>query len=135
MPAGLLVTVPIPPPAKVTVTLAVEFEVKLALTEALFCKVTAHEAVPLHAPLHPENVEPVEAVAVSVIGVPVANIAVHVDPQLMPTGVLMTDPDPPPASWTLNDGFDVKLAVTVLLVVSMTVHPAIPVQAPPHPEK
>jgi hypothetical protein len=89
----------------------------------------------VHAPLHPENVEFGEGVAVSVICVPGAKPALHVEPQLMPFGALVTDPEPVPLNWTVRAGFEVKLAVRVLLEFSVTVQAAIPLQAPPHPEK
>jgi hypothetical protein len=60
-----------------------------------------HVPVPLHAPDQPENVDPVLGVAVSVMEVPAAKPALHVWPQLIPDGALLTVPEPLPASTTL----------------------------------
>jgi hypothetical protein len=53
--------------------------------------------VPEHAPLHPENANPVPGAAFSVTLVPAANVWLHpVEPpvQLMPAGVELTLPVP-----------------------------------------
>jgi len=60
-----------------------------------------HVPVPLHAPDHPANVDPLLGFAASVMAVPAVKLALHVWPQLMPAGVLLTVPDPLPASTTL----------------------------------
>lgn len=57
--------------------------------------------VPLHPPDHPANVDPELGVAVSVMAVPAVKFALHVWPQLMPAGVLLTVPPPLPALTTL----------------------------------
>lgn len=60
--------------------------------------VTVQEAaVPEHAPLQPENVNPAPATAFSVTPVPLGNVWLHpVEPpeQLMPDGVELTLPVP-----------------------------------------
>ena len=61
-----------------------------------------HVDVPLQAPDQPANVEPDAAVAVSLTDVPLANLALQVDPQLMPDGLLVTVPVPVPALWTVS---------------------------------
>jgi hypothetical protein len=48
-------------------------------------------------PVHPANVDPVPAVAVNVTDVPLAKFVLHVVPQLMPAGELVTVPVPVPA--------------------------------------
>jgi hypothetical protein len=68
----------------------------VAVTEVLAVRVTAHVLVPLQAPDQPTNVEPVLGVAVSVTNVPLAKPALHVVPQLMPEGLLVTAPEPVP---------------------------------------
>jgi len=59
--------------------------------------------VPEHSPPdHPVNVEPDAGVAVSTTWVPSSNWAVHVLPQLIPLGELVTVPEPDPLSVTDN---------------------------------
>ena len=74
----------------------------VAVTDVAAFKLTLHLAVPLHAPDHFANVEPDLGVAVSVTAVPVVNVALHVDVQLMPAGLLATVPAPPPACATVS---------------------------------
>jgi hypothetical protein len=76
--------------------------VNVAVTEVLAVRFTAHVPVPVHAPDQPVNVEPVLAVAVSVTGVALAKLALHVVPQLMPEGLLVTVPVPVPALCTVS---------------------------------
>lgn len=75
---------------------------KVAVTEAAAVRVTAHVPLPLQAPDHPANVEPELGTAVSVTEVPLAKLALHVVPQLMPVGLLVTVPVPVPASCTVS---------------------------------
>jgi hypothetical protein len=57
--------------------------------------VTTQLPVPLQPPpLQPLKLLPPEGVAVSVTGVPLAKLALHVVPQLMPEGELVTVPLP-----------------------------------------
>jgi len=91
--------------------------------------------VPVHAPLHPANVEPVAAAAVKVTDVPLAKLALQVLPQFTPVGDEVTVPAPLPAFVTLSGNVDavVKVAVTARAAVIDTVHAAVPVHAPPQP--
>jgi hypothetical protein len=120
IPAGVLVTVPVPLPALVTVSFtgAGPDDVKVAVTDADALSAMMHDAVPLHPPDHPANVEPVLGAAVSVTEVPVAKVALHVDPQLMPAGLLLTIPAPLPA----------------LVIVSSTFLPMVTVVDEPQPK-
>lgn len=59
-------------------------------------------AEPLQAPLQPVKLDPVPALAVSVTVLPVVNEALHVVPQLMPLGELVTVPAPMPARATVS---------------------------------
>src|SRR5206468_6756942 len=70
-PAGLLVTVPLPVPALLTVRAKVG--VKVAVTVVAAETVTTHAPAPLHPPpLQPVKVELAPGVAVSVTTVPLA---------------------------------------------------------------
>jgi hypothetical protein len=105
IPAGLLVITPPPVPEGVTVRgYAPATPPNVAVTEALAVKVIMQVDVPLHAPDHPVNVEPVEGVALSVTAVPLLNGALHVVPQLIPAGLLVTTPVPVPARVTVSTG-------------------------------
>jgi len=68
--------------------------VKDAATEAAAFKGTVHGPVPEQAPDQPTKIEPRPGVAVSVTVVPAANDVEHVNPQLMPVGLLVTVPLP-----------------------------------------
>ena len=72
------------------------------MTEEAAVRFTVHVPVPVHAPVQPANVEPEPAAAVSVTCVPLAKLALHVEPQLMPAGLLVTVPVPVPASATVS---------------------------------
>lgn len=72
----------------------------VAVTEAFAVMLTLHALVPLQLPDHPANVDPELGAAFSVTAVPLANVEVQVDPQLMPAGLLVTAPVPVPAPFT-----------------------------------
>ena len=100
IPAGLLVTVPVP--TMVTETVA-ETAVNVAVTAWLLVRVTAHVPVPEHpAPLQLVKVEFAFGVAVSVTVVGWVKLAEHVPTpgQVIPAGLLVTVPPPVPASVT-----------------------------------
>ena len=70
MPTGVLVTVPLPAPALLTVSVNGWSE-NVAVTVAAAVTVTAHVPVPVHPPpLQPVKVDPAAGVAVSVTAVP-----------------------------------------------------------------
>ena len=72
IPAGVLVTVPLPAPALLTVRANVGTS-KVAMTVVVAFKVTVQGPVPVQPPpLQPLNVEPVAGVTVSVTAVPPA---------------------------------------------------------------
>ncbi len=84
MPAGLLVTVPLPVPARTTAS-ETPPTLNVAVTVVFAVRVTLQVPVPLHPPpLHPAKLEPAAGVAVSVTLVPPAKAAEQVVPQLMP---------------------------------------------------
>src|SRR5882724_2381161 len=96
MPAGALVTAPLPVPALLTVS--VKVGVKVAVTVVAAETVTTHDPVPEHPPpFQPLKVEPAAGVAVSVTAVPLVKLAEQVAPQSMPAGELVTVPLPVPA--------------------------------------
>jgi hypothetical protein len=64
---------------------------KLADTLAFIVTV---QLVPLQAPLQPIKLKLAAGVAVRVTGVPMAKLALHVPPQLIPEGELVTMPLP-----------------------------------------
>ena len=74
----------------------------VAVAEAFALKVMLHEPVPLHAPDHPANVEVELGEALSVTAVPLANVVLHVLPQLIPAGLLVIVPLPAPAPCTVT---------------------------------
>jgi len=69
----------------------------VAVTERAWLIVTVQVPVPVQAPLQPENADPLAAVAVSVTIVPLVKLALQVAPQVTPTGLEATEPDPVPA--------------------------------------
>src|SRR5262252_3311058 len=106
---------------------------KVAVTDWAADSETVQVPVPVQAPLQPPKVEPLAAAAVRVTEVPLAKLALHVVPQLMPAGEEVTVPVPVPARvtvrlWLLTLGL--KVAVTDWAAVSATVQVPVPVQAP-----
>src|ERR671937_186694 len=130
MPAGELVTVPEPVPALVTVSVWLTgCRVKVAVTAWSWSMVTVQVPLPVQSPLQPVKVEPASAVAVSVTVVPVVKEAEQVAPQSMPAGELVPEPEPVPALVTVSvwlTGCRVKVAVTALPWLMVTVHGAVP---------
>jgi hypothetical protein len=81
-----------------------EFFAKVAVTVVSAFTVTSQSPVPVHPPpLNPVNVEPVAAVADSVTLLPPSTISLHVEPQSIPAGVLVTVPEPVPAFVTVSE--------------------------------
>jgi hypothetical protein len=75
---------------------------RIAPTAVSLSRVRLHGAVPEHAPVHPVKVEPSLGFAVNVTDDPVVNLALHVSPQLMPAGALVTVPVPLPEFVTIS---------------------------------
>jgi len=132
MPAGLLVTVPIPEPVLFTVSVEA-WTAKAAATVVFAPSVTVHVPVPEQPPpLQPEKREPAAGVAVSVTAVPLANEAEQVAPQAMPAGALVTVPLPAPLGLTVSvKDCGTNVAATVVEAASVTVHVPVPEQPPP----
>jgi hypothetical protein len=98
IPAGVLVTVPLPVPAFVTVRAKPGGTSKLALTVVVLVKVTVQAPVPMQPPpLQPLKVEPGAGVAVRVTVVPLEKLAEQLVPQVIPGGEVVTVPLPLPA--------------------------------------
>jgi hypothetical protein len=93
--------------------------------------------VPVQAPLQPVNVLPAAGVAVSVTDVPELYVALHVAPQLIPAGALVTVPVPDPAFVTVSACVTiVNVADTETGVLPEKMHGAVPEQVlPPQPPK
>jgi hypothetical protein len=143
IPEGMLATVPVPVPARTTVsTTAFGIVVKVAVTCWLALSVTMQvELLPLQPPPdHPAKDEFAAAVSVSVTEVPGAKLALQVGAQPIPAGVLATVPVPGPATLTVSTTafwIALKFAVTCWLALSVTLQVGLlPLQPPPdHPAK
>lgn len=138
IPEGMLVTVPAPRPVRVVPKL--KSGTKTAWTATFEFSRTVQVLFPAQAePDQPAKTEPDAEVAESVTEVPELNVAVQVDPQLMPVGVLLTTPLPAPAELMDNancgGGAGTKLATTFWLELRVTLQPPLPVQLPLHPAK
>jgi dUTPase len=133
IPVGVLATVPDPLPAIVTDSAKLTM-LKVAVTDCAALIVTVQLPVPVQAPLHPAKLEPAAGVSVRVTLAPLTKVALQVLGQLIPGGVLVTVPDPLPASVTDRGGL--KVAVTDWAALIVTVQLPVPVQPPPlHPAK
>jgi len=132
MPAGELVTVPLPVPALVTVNVNDGSE-NVAVADRAALIATVHvAAVPVQLPVQPPKIEPPDDAAVSVTEVPLVYEAEHVVPQLMPAGELVTVPLPLPDLVTVRVNVGaVKVAVTDVAVLTVTVQAPVPEQPPP----
>src|SRR5206468_3525502 len=130
MPAGTLVTVPLPAPLGITVS--VWIGMKVTVTAVAPLSVTVHGPVPEQPPpLQPVKAKPAAGVAVSITTVPLVNEAEHVAPHEIPAGALVTVPLPAPLRFTVSVWSGTKVAVTVVSAPSGTVHGPVPEQPPP----
>jgi len=108
------------------------FGKKVAVTDWAAFIVTTQLPVPLHpAPLQLPNTDPLAGVAVNVTDVPLANDALHVAPQLIPAGLLVTVPLPLPALVTLRVYNCVKLAFTACAAFIVTKQLPVPLHPAP----
>jgi hypothetical protein len=115
---------------------------KVAVTELAALKVTLQLVVPVHAPDQLPKVLPLAGVSLSVTAVPGAKFALQVlevalgeSEQLIPAGLLVTVPVPPPAAATVNSSPALKVAATVAAAVMVTLHVLVPEQLPLQPPK
>ncbi len=111
IPAGELVTVPLPVPIFVTDNW--NNGTKVAVTMVAEFTVTLQVPVPVQAPPQPVNAIPASGAAVRITGVPAVNENEHVAPQLIPAGLLVTVPVPVPNFETVSASCGVKVAVTL----------------------
>ena len=116
MPAGELLTVPVPVPDRLTDT--ANTGTNVAVTAVFEFREMLHGPVPAQEdPLQPANAEPAAGVGVRVTAVPESNKAEQVVPQFIPAGALAILPAPVPAfvSESVNCGVGggPKLATTV----------------------
>ena len=103
----------------------------MAATARASDRLTEHvRAVPLQAPLQPENVHPVVGVAVNVTAVPLLNALVQVPPQLMPLGDDTTVPVP---LRVICSGWVIRAKVAVTLRAAPIVTVQVPVPLHPLP--
>src|SRR5207244_3279543 len=115
MPAGALVTVPLPVPAGVTVR-EKRCGVKGAVTVVAAERVTVQVPLPEQPPpVQPVKVEPAAGVAVNVTAVPLVKLAEHVAPQVIPAGLLVTVPEPVPAAVTVSENVGGAVAAHVVV--------------------
>src|SRR5439155_18601821 len=88
---------------------------KVAVTVVAAESVITHVPVPEQPPpLQPVKAEPAAGLALRVTTAPLAKLAVHVAPQVMPDGALVTVPAPVPALETVSAKLGAKVAVTVV---------------------
>lgn len=137
IPEGLLETEPVPVPARLTVNREMFWiGLKVAVIFSLALSVTTQVGLlPQLPPFQPAKVELLAAVAVSVIEVPGLKLALQVCPQLMPVGSLVTLPVPEPLRPTVSTGEVLKFAITDVFCINVTLHTAVPLQAPDQPAK
>jgi hypothetical protein len=135
IPAGELATEPEPVPVLLTSSAYwVMAGVKVAVTLWLEFNVTSHATGSVQAPLQPLNTEPGPGVAARLTAVPEAYGAEQVpEEQVMPAGELLTVPVAPPESATVVDSVNkgANVAVTSVVLVTVTVHVPVPVHAEP----
>ena len=102
MPAGALVTVPLPVPALLTVSVK-DCNEKVAVTDLAALILTVQVPLPEQPlPFHRLNVEPTAGTAVKVTEAPLANAAAQVVPHEIPAGLLVTVPVPAPPGLTVS---------------------------------
>src|SRR5258708_9109755 len=125
MPAGALVTVPVPVPLFVVVRVNAGVPaVKVAVMASAEFAVSGEVPVRVQAPLHPANVAPGSGVAMSVSCLPCASCMLQVVPHTNPDGDDVTTPVPVPAFVTVIEGVveATKLAVTLSAALIVTLH-------------
>jgi hypothetical protein len=100
IPAGELVTAPVPVPDLVTVRAYVCRNV--AVTECTAFIKRWQAPIPVQSPDHPANFDPASGIAVSVTSESLANVDEQTAPQSIPEGEEVTAPLPEPIPRTLT---------------------------------
>src|SRR5688500_2685485 len=128
MPAGSAVTVPAP----LVVTVSTNVRMNVADTVLAALIVTMQVPTPEQPePLHPEKTEFSPGAAVRVTIVPTSKPSTQSEPQLMTLGELVTVPPPPPVRLTVRLNGLMKVAVTLMAPLTVTMQVPIPGHAPP----
>jgi hypothetical protein len=91
-----------PVPVRVTLNEKLAPLSNVAITLRALVIDTLQAPLPVHAPLQPTNVEPLEAAAISVTEVPLAKLALQIGPQFMPAGDDVAVPSPVPTFVTVT---------------------------------
>ena len=124
-----------PDPEPDSVTVKVRSGEKTAATwVATVPSVRLQAPVPEQAPVQPAKTEPPVGAASSVTALPLLKLKVHVVPQFMPAGTLVTEPLPVPANATVSGTVDeTKFAPTTCDAFIVTEQAPVPEQAPVQP--
>jgi hypothetical protein len=104
IPAGELVTDPAPEPPFATANVSCWLKLAWTVVSAVSVTVQVGASPVQPPPDQPANRDPVAAAAVRTTCVPEGNAAEHVEPQSIPAGELVTDPDPVPPGATVRVG-------------------------------
>jgi len=97
--------------------------------------VSVQAPVPVQAPDQPANFDLDEAEAVSVTEVPCGYACEQVEPQAMPAGLELTEPEPLPAFATARVLSDSNVAVAAWSALIVSVQVPVPEQSPDQPVK
>ena len=126
MPAGALVTAPLPVP--VSDTVSVTWRVNVATTARSDDSVTVHGPLPLQSPLQPAKRDVPSGPAFSVTLVPESSVREQTPPmtEMQEIPPPLTPPPPLPASRTLSVNCRMKVAVTDWLDDMVTVQAPVP---------
>ena len=143
MPAALLITLPLPSPAGLTVSRGSGVGVfsKLAVTVRLSRGVTVHGRVPLQGEPHPVKREPAAATASRMTCLPFWKLMAHRRPHTIPAGVLVTVPAPVPVRRTVACSSPAstrrreRASTVTSAPCTVNLQGPVPVHGPPHPRK
>jgi hypothetical protein len=131
-PAGLEPTLPVPAPVLATPREKV-INSNRAATVVAAAILTTHAPAPVQPPpVHPAKNDPVPGAADSVTDVLLTYVSVQSVPQLIPAGLEVTAPVPPPVRLTVNGKvIRSKRALIVVSAVRVMLQFPVPAQPPP----